>query len=266
MKYTFTLLLVFSALLSPVFSQNLAKKSIWVAPFQTDYDTIAKLKLAEIRGQVIIFLLKNGSISVVERDANSVVERERNLQKSEAFIDGKYVEQGKAVGADYILQSTLQKSDGQLVMKIMDVATGEALASETSNIGANLKWGENNLATSPSWRKIRNATNSLLNKFLAKDKVSVVRILEEKGDEAKLILVAGGTAKGLKEKSKLDIFLVSVEMVDEEKLERFDLIGEGKVDEVENANFSKVKIKDGEKEVKKAILEGKKLYCRLQID
>lgn len=251
-------------LASPIFAQSAGSRpTVWVTPFEAPNDPKAAADLALYRGQVVALLLKNGAVSVVERDAQKFIEAERELQKTEAFMDGKIVEQGKAVGAQFVLSGQFATADGLLHLKILDVEKGASVHSEVCDLSKNLKWGDDNLATSPAWKKIRKAVSSLLNKWLAKEKVSVVRILEEKKDEARLLLVAGGSAKGFKKGGRVDVFYIAEEVVDEEKYERFVQVGEGKIDLVENANFSQIKLTDGEREVKKLMSESQKLYCKL---
>lgn len=237
------------------------KISLLIPPFQYDSTNSTQAHVvSDFHGYVMKALLREGQFSVVERDENAVIAAERELQKSEAFMDGKFVEQGKAVGASFIVSGVLDNV-GLLTLTVTDVATGSKIEAEICDLSSN--FSDRIVVTKPALKKINKSVQELVNRWLLKDKFTLVRILEEKGDKARKVLVAGGSAKGIKEGSVLEVFYIEKETVDEEVLERFVQVGELKVEFVENANFSQAKVRDGETEVKKYLTEGKKLYCRL---
>ena len=110
------------------------KTSIWVSPMQSDDSpsTIAFAK--ETRSEIIESFIKFGSFSVVDREAAELVASERELQKSEAFMDGKIVEQGKAIGAEFIANTYYFSKENKFVIKIVDVATGNTVEKEEYQI------------------------------------------------------------------------------------------------------------------------------------
>ena len=63
------------------------------------------------------------STEVVDRETFVDIEAERERQKSESFIDGNYVEQGKSNGAQYIVYPSYESASRTLTIKIVDVTT-----------------------------------------------------------------------------------------------------------------------------------------------
>ncbi len=96
-------------------------------------------------------------INLIESDELSLVKKERELQKSEEFIDGSFIEQFKASGAQYVL-SISEFSQNQRFVKFklsaLDVSTGEIakdylIECHISNIDEVIKYHINLLFVSP---------------------------------------------------------------------------------------------------------------------
>lgn len=260
MRYVFVCLFLLNGLIA---SAQINKISVWVAPFTHDTSGQQFTKYAELcHASVSKFLLTYGRFAVVERGTTRELEAERRLQKSESFIDGKVVEQGRAIGAEYILNGHVSVRTGKLFLTITSLADNTTVEAGECDIKNNILYGEGNLVGMSTSRKVARLLPPMLERWLAKEKFTLVRSLEDDDDETKKVLVAAGTAKGIKKGAKLEVFYTVKETVDDEELERFVSVGELKVDTVENANFSTAKVRDGEKEIKKLLTSGQKLYCR----
>lgn len=256
---------VFLLLAAGATAQTNAKTSIWILAFEHDSTSRFTEYTERFRSHVVKAFLNQGQFAVVEREQNKLVEAERELQKSESFIDGKIVEQSRAIGAEYLLSGFLETGSGLLTLKITSVADQQVVESQTCELRANLIYGENNVATSSSWKKINEAVQTMLNRWLAQGKLTLVRVLETKKDKAQKILVAGGSAKGIHQDAALEIFYVETEQIDGQALERFVPVGKARVEQVENANFSNAKVQDGGEVIPQLLAAGKKLYCRLRV-
>ncbi len=75
---------------------------------------------------------------MVDRTKMSDIDQERNLQRSEDFIDGKVVEQGKGLGAQYLITGNVNSysNDGEVCkmnfsINVVDVATGQIINTTT---------------------------------------------------------------------------------------------------------------------------------------
>ena len=233
-------------------AQN-SKTSIWVAPLESDQPgkmTFSK----EARSEIVESFVKFGSFSVVDREATQLIQQELELQKSEAFMDGKVVEQGKAVGAEFIAQGFYHSKESKFILKIVDVSTGNTVETDEYKMDF----------FAANYRKhLRKMVYRLANRWLSGAKITVMRSLEDKGESTQRVLLAGGSGKGLKVGTMLEVFSIEMEEVDGESLERFEAIGKMKVDRIENANFANAKLRSGGKEVFKHFAANKKLYCRI---
>lgn len=229
------------------------KTSIWVAAMESDSPDALKFA-KEARTEIMESFVKFGSFSVVDRDATDLIKKELELQKTEAFMDGKVVEQGKAVGAEYIARSWYQAKEGKFIIKIIEVASGNTIETDEYKMdffAANYK------------KHLRKMVYRLSNRWLSGSKITVLRSLEDKSDATQRVLLAGGTAKGLKVGMQLEVFIITTEEVDGEQMERFEPVGKIKVDRIENANFSNARVRSGEKEIFKLFAAKQKVYCRI---
>lgn len=229
------------------------KTSIWVAAMESDSPDALKFA-KEARTEIMESFVKFGSFSVVDRDANDLIQKELELQKTEAFMDGKVVEQGKAVGAEFIARSWYQAKEGKFILKIIEVSTGNTVETDEYKMDF----------FAANYRKhLRKMVFRLSNRWLSGSKISVLRSLEDKNDATQRVLLAGGTAKGLKVGTQLELFIVSMEEIDGESMERFEPVGKIKVDRIENANFANARVKSGDKELFKLFASKQKVYCRI---
>ncbi len=250
MKEKLLFMLLFAA--TGLYAQN-SKTSVWVAPLESDNPgsmTFAK----EAHGEIVESFVKFGSFSVVDREATQFVQQELELQKSEAFMDGKVVEQGKAIGAEFIAKGYYLSKEGKFILKIVDVSTGNTVETDEYKMdffAANYR------------KNLRKMVYRLANRWLSGAKITVMRSLEDKGESTQRVLLAGGSGKGLKVGTQLEVFTIEIETVEGEALERFAALGKMKVDRIENTNFANAKLRSGEKEVFKAFAANKKLYCRI---
>ena len=267
-RYTLLLIIAFFCSIQPQqVAAQISKYTIWVAPFV--HDTSGKKfdqYMLDCRGATLRFLLASGRFSVVDRDASKELETERKLQKSESFIDGKVVEQGRATGAEYILTGKMSAKTGILALAITSVADNSKVEGGDCNLKESFFFGETSTLTAAQTNKKVNKTMSeMLSRWLAKDRYSVVKELEGDEDSVDKMLIAAGSTRGIKKGVMLEIFYTAMEEVEGTEIERDVIIGEMKVDLVENANFSVAKVKDGKKEIKTALKDHKKLYCRLKL-
>ena len=91
-------------------------------------------------------------------------------------------------------------------------------------------------------------------------KMKVVKILEQNGKSAKVVLVSGGSENGITEKTNVRIVYYEEIDLDGKKISRPVDIAEGKIIKVEDQNFSDCKIQTNGQDVQKKIDEGKQLF------
>lgn len=253
------------------------KISIGVIPFSSKYSEGVNTTIEE---SVTNSFAKTKRFDMVSRSQMEALKKERELQKSEDFMDGSFIAQSKNLGAQYLVagninaasasQENTRNSKGEtittydasisLALKIIDIETGKIIASEILNTKADkgllsLKsWGDAVTGKTP-----QNTTEAFavavkdiekeIDKFVSANfpvSFAIVEIQEVDGSgSAKKILVSGGSAFGVKAKDKLAVVEVSEIEVGGKKMSRKKPIGELRVLKVEDENFSVCEVKEG---------------------
>lgn len=191
--------------------------------------------------------------TLVEREKMALIKGEKKTQQSEEFIDGSTVEQSKSMGASYIVTGNIQEASFEeqnnsvgyglsipsrkakisFNIKVIDVSTGEIMASERFSAEAKGKNGYNDAL---------NIIKPNIEKFI-KDNFKItasIASIEAKNasNEATKVLISGGTGIGLKPNVTLKVFELTSLMVDGKKIPRKKEIGQIVVEKVEDENFS----------------------------
>ncbi len=288
MKYAFTLLLLF---LMSTSQAQYDKLHFAVLPFNSNTeDGISYVE--SVRAQVMETLSADYRFVLLERDEINAAAMEREYQKSEDFIDGKIVEQGKAIGAEYILDGYYDAKANRLTFSIFDVATGTLNCSiiadrdlpkeATGLVKMLIKIDEGledlNETLDPTYKRQRTHRKATQcpNKNIVVSNIkqlmkecfpssiywSVLRPEEETKGKVKELLIAAGTNMGLKKGSIVEVVHRVVEEVDGLQLERYKSVGWGRVIRFENESFCVIKLEDGMRSIKKLIKAGNKLKCQ----
>jgi len=201
----------------------------------------------------INFFANNKKFIVIDRQNLSLITAEKELQKSEEFMDGYIVDQGKSEGADYVLKGLYLETEKNLNLKIYDVATGEVLCARDEALETNI-FGIKNFEN-----RIHNMLHDML--FDCFDiKYSVVRTVEVKKDEVKPLLMAIGKKHRAKIEDRMEIYTYVTENIDGEEVQRKEYVGEGIIEQVQDENFSVLKLKKGQKEINRLLANNKKLF------
>ena len=253
------------------------KKVIGIAPFTGAYDTPILNSIEEV---VSSSFGKTKRFNLVGRSQMSAIKKEKELQKTEDFIDNNYISQTKSLGAQLLVsgnvtsvnatQETHTDSQGRtsysynstitLDLKVLDVETGQVIASDVVSSKADkglldLKsWGNALTGSTPSsgqeaYSVALKRLEKEIDNFVSKNfpvSFLIAEIQEQGGDgSAKTILISGGSAFGLKKGDKLSVAeLVEME-VGGKKIIRKKEIGELKITKVEDENFSICEVKSG---------------------
>jgi len=260
------------------YSEN--KMLIGILPFKnstsnnTNYShtnqNVEEYRIA-IQDAVTNSFLKSKRFNLVEREKMNQINSEKELQKSEDFIDGSVVEQSKSLGAQYVVignitEATVESKTTNVYMvgsvttltakisfsiKVVDVATSQIIASGTFSETAK---GKN--AFSDALEKLGPEIENFIKENF-KITATVVQIEEKnKKGEAFKVLIAAGSSTGLKKSDELKVFENTEVFVDGHPLTRKKYIGKIIVDEVEDENFSKCLVKEGGKEIVDKIANG----------
>lgn len=253
------------------------KKVIGIAPFRGAY---AQPVLNSIEEVVTSSFGKTKRFTLVGRSQMDALNSEKELQKTEAFMDSQYIAQTKSLGAQLLVSGNVTtvsvsreeyrdsqgrtsysfNSEISLDLKVLDVETGQVIASDIISSKADkgvldLKsWGNALTGSSPSNEQEAYALaikrlQKEIDGFVVKNfpiSFLIAEIQELGGDgSAEKVLVTGGSSFGLKKGDKFSV----VELIDMEvggkKITRKKEIGELKISKIEDENFSICEVKAG---------------------
>jgi hypothetical protein len=199
------------------------------------------------------FLANNKKFITVDRQNLSLINAEKELQKSENFIDGYIVSQGKSEGVDYILKPIYFKEKEMLTLRMYDISGNSIKCFVENKLDVNF-FQVKNLEAQTQYMM----HELLLNCFDVK--YSIVRPAD---DKEKKYLVAIGKRQLAVEGDKVSIFEMVEEEIDGEKIVRRNELGRGVIDKVQDDNFSLLSFRTNEKIVREALKSGKKLYVTI---
>jgi hypothetical protein len=191
---------------------------------------------------------------VVDRAKMREIKGEKELQKSEDFIDGKVIQQGKNLGANYLVSTSIIETLGtdqdfggvvfNISLKLIDVSTSGIISSKIFKAQKN---------------KIRYEIFEWINENFPL-MVSIVKVQKaDRKDSPIEILIAAGSLNGLAKNDKLTVIEIEKLEVDGQMKTRNIEIGQLQVEKVEGPDFSVCKILDG------ASLIGEKIKTKSNI-
>jgi curli biogenesis system outer membrane secretion channel CsgG len=270
-NYYFIILFLFS--FSTLFSQS-EKTPVGILPFTSNSNSINYEYVNSIQEEVTTSFVSTKRFNIVDRSKMDALKKEKELQKSEDFIDGTVVQQGKNLGAEFLisghvnsasaeeftftdtngkLQSGGYKAKVSISLKIIDVATGQVTISETiepkgGSVFAQMTIGGESTADAAINKAIINIHDKV-DEFVVKNfpvtfLIAEIQEKDSKGN-ATTILVAGGNGFGLQKGDQLQVVEIIEMDVNGKKIIRKKEIGALKISKVEDENFSICSVKSG---------------------
>ncbi len=233
-----------------------------------------------------------GRYAVLERTDIEKILATRELQKSESYLDAEVAEQGKALGADYLVIGEIAEGGALdathaamgnypasrhlgyrliLNVRIVSTATAEVLFSHQQKIEQLKEYG----ATSTEYKLPSGNTPPELIEYLMGNCRNyahsiyfetfppVVQILEVEASGKKAKKVTIGTSAKLHNRQIIEVFEEEVVEVDGESISRKIKIGELDMMEMQGEKLARCYVKDGGKEILAFFNEGKKLICQV---
>jgi len=232
---------------------------LFVFQIQAQYDTIYDEFARDYR----MVLLDRGEFDVVAE--------ERDRQRDEDFIDGKIVEQGKAIGAEYLVDGFIDNYDEQLFLKIYDVSDGSLTGSVVSSLNVkrhqkhplDIK-GEIKDIFSPTTRtaQLQKNVKQLIKQCFSEFLFIVVGAEEESKKRVRSLKVFAGSKMGLRKGQLLEVQALIEEEVEGVITTRQESAGWGRVEKVDGESWSILKLEAGKGNIKKLLKKGTKLRCR----
>ena len=279
MKFKIIIILLFTICFAQMNGQE-EKKTIAIAPFIGAYNQSILSSIEEV---VTSSFAKTKRFTLVGRSQMSAIKSERELQKSEDFIDSKFIAQTKNLGAQLLIsgnvtsvtasQEQTTNSKGQtsyqynsiisLDLKMIDVETGQVVASDIISSKANKGLFDmkslGNMLVGSDPKNEQEAYAFALKRFEKEIDIFVsknfpasfliVEIQEASTSSAKKILISGGSSYGLSKGDKLSVVELLEVDVAGKKITRRKEIGEIKISKVEDDNFSICDVKSGGEDI-----------------
>ena len=266
------------------------KKTIAVTPFETTSSNISYTYIKAIEDKVKEAFYSTNRFNIVDRTNQKKLKAEKELQKTEDFIDGKTVGQTSLEGAEQIITGTISQIDIlktktktsyyyeckiAFSLQIIDVATGQVLATEIIRPKQSLLGGFANIASGDDSSTPKNAFfNSLkgakkaINKFVGKNfpiTTLIVEITDTSSDKAKSILINTGLLNGAKKNQKFSVVELVTMTINGKKVIRKKELGKIKISKVEGDEISKAKVLKGGEAILAKFNSGAKIECYSKI-
>ena len=262
------------------------KKVIAITSFKSAGHEISRIKSNTISGKVIESFTKTNRFIIVDRTNFKELKAEKELQKTEDFIDGATVAQSSLQGAEYLVSGIINQigyirsvSDKGavsysakiiLTLKVIDIATGKVLANEM--IKAKQSFGGSLLSaslggTSTRGTAFNNALKGMqksVDRFVGKYfpvTTQIIEITDSSSGKAKEMLINIGTSKGAKKGQQFKIFELKSMKVGDKNIVRNIELGKIKITKVEGEEISQAKVKSGGKEILAKFNAGVKIEC-----
>lgn len=285
MKTSITL---FCLMISAFVAKAQDKTTVAFLPISYDEEIYSSNDARTIQETVINAFVSSNKFTVVDREKIEDLEREKSLQRTEAFLDSEDgFTSGLSKGANYLIDGnivSIRHSENKekwvtnviLQLRMLNVSTGEIMATESINsdffedspaVKKALKshYSKDELRTyeakslalqSPKEYKQDAFVNALarLSNNIIRFTSSILPIQADIIDwdtKKNEIVIGAGNAMGVQAGQLADIVKYSVITVGGKDVQRSEVIGTAWVFRVDDQNFSVASIIDNLKEIKK---------------
>jgi len=295
MKNTITFLcLLFAALATK--AQN--KTTIAFLPMSYDEQSISSNEAKIIQETVINGFVSSKRFTVVDREKLEEIEKEKKLQRTEAFMDSENtVAEGLGKGANYLVDgsiiaisnSEIKKnkwtSTINIQIRMLDVSTGEILHTETVNsvftpFNKDIKKVIKPYYSKDEYKRLEEKEKLLLDSSstsseafnlalipLSDNIIKATRalfplpanIIGWKKKEKHEFTFGAGTAAGVQAGQIIDVVKTSTITMGDKEIERNEVVGSAWVIRVDDQNFSVATLINNQKDIKKAVKNGQPL-------
>jgi len=241
---------------------------------------IEKEQAQQVTSKIETAIYNSKRFELVTRRFLNAIEMERERSKDAINLNQIAIEQGKAVGAEYIVKGEVNRFDRKTRQKVKrsssTVSSQSAIPQiyTSTTVSFNLEIVEVKtgiVKAQDSYVGSLNALETHVKRFIRKEfpyNFTVLEILKKKGDKkAKAVLIDGGFKQGLYFGILLDVFEIIPENIGTQVVNREVEIGKMYVRAVDfSGNFSKCTVQKGKKNILKKLGEGKTIVCRAPKD
>lgn len=214
--------------------------------------------LNDVSSHIVGFYASDDRFIVIDKANSQLIENEQDRQKSEEFIDGYIVQQGMQEGFDYCYYPKYDKKEKTLSVKVYDVAKGTVVTNQEVTL-------KNTILGTP--KDMKSAINKVIEKVNTdcfELRYEIVRCIDKKmKSEAKDLLFALGYNQRAKEQDDYEIYQLVTETIGGKELSRKEVIAKGRILEVQDGNFSTLRVIKGGDVVMTALKAATPLYASL---
>jgi len=277
------LLLGFCALTSiSVFSQ---KTAVAITSFEASSNSISINRIRAIEDNVKEAFYSTNRFDIVDRTSYDKLKNEKELQKSEDFIDGKTVAQTNLEGAEHIVTGRISQVDIKkevletsyyysckisFSLQVIDVATGKVVANKLikpkQSIMGNVWSTSSGGADTPdkAFFNSLKGTQKEIDEFVAEYfpvSTMILEISEATSNEAKMLLLNTGSLNGSKKKQEFDVMELVKMKAGNKEIIRKKKLGEIRITEVEGEEISIAKVVKGGEAILAKFNAGANIEC-----
>ncbi|WP_161555218.1 CsgG/HfaB family protein [Dokdonia sinensis] len=260
------------------------KTSIALLPFESQSSLSPQANA--IYDQVKEAFVATNRFDIVDRSNYSKINSEKELQKTEAFMNSDVIAQDNSKGAQQLVAGKLISYSNRLMqteksayykcnvsfsLDVLDVETGQVIHSKTitpkdSFMGSVLKssMGGNSspeAAFGNTLVRMQKYIDEFIQDYFPVE-TQIIDIQEVKKDEAKNVLVNVGTQTGTKKKDEFIVYEITFLEVGGKKTKREVEIGKFRIDVVEGAEISSAKVTKGGEAILEKFKSNAKLICK----
>lgn len=207
---------------------------------------------------IIERLIQDKRFVIVERSKLNLISKELELQKSENFMDGYVVTQGKQIGAEYLMSGILNPDSKELILSFYSVINNEVIYKKAIQLKSDF-WSDKDIKND-----IQAEVSEMIDQLFPIE-IPLVEVLEFSSDKVpKVVLVGGGSKNGFINNEYVNLYINESKVVQNKTMDREITIATGKILEVENENFSRIKIQNGNKELGNQLNNRSTILCKLK--
>lgn len=271
---SFFKIMVVGILLVNAFAINAQQKlneefSIGVLEFEANGVTEKQAKSISKQFEVAVF--NSNRFQIVTRQFLEAVRAKREEDKHIKDLDKMAIEQGKAVGADFIIRGVVTAYERKQTSGRKNTVTEFTPEYENTHVEFNFDVVDVEtgiIATSGLYEGAINGVDIHIRNFIRREFPYTFRVLEIMNHDGVKksfsVLVDGGFNQGLIYNTKVNVYEIIAEDVGGKIINREVELGKMRVEAVDySGDFSKCYIRKGRNTIIKKIKEGKNIVCRV---
>lgn len=261
------------------------KRSVAITSFETTSSNISAKYVKAIEDKVKEAFYATNRFNIVDRTNLTKLKAEKELQKSEDFIDGKTVQQSSLEGAEQIVTGSISQVDIvkktmessyyydckiSFSLQVIDITTGQVLASELirpkqsflGGIGSSISGGSN--TPSKAFFNALKGTQKEIDEFVGNHfpiTTLIIEITEASSNKAKSLLINTGNLNGATKNQEFVVIELINKKVGGKTIIRKKQLGKIKITKVEGEEISEAKVTKGGDAILTKFNSGAKIEC-----